>query len=193
MEQGYSRAVLAERARLSIKTIQRLESGQTVPRGHTLQQLAEALNLDIQDLTRFAAAAPAVTEETPPPPPFDPSAHTRLKYLNVSALLILLFPLGNLLPPLYHWWKYRHLPLIQSVGGAIVSFQILWTIFSALALIFAPFVLQLFPDSPITTTGSVIFTYLGCWISNMLATIAIATQIRAERWERLQKWLPHLL
>ena len=37
---GFSQELLAERSGVSLRTIQRVEQGETVPRGHTVQALA---------------------------------------------------------------------------------------------------------------------------------------------------------
>ena len=55
---GLSQEELAEAAQLNLRTIQRLEKGETLPRGFTLQALAHALALPIETLTAAAEAAP---------------------------------------------------------------------------------------------------------------------------------------
>ncbi|MBD2716908.1 helix-turn-helix transcriptional regulator [Microvirga sp. STR05] len=47
---GLSQEVLAEQAGISLRTIQRVEQGDTVPRGHTLLALASALQVPLQEL-----------------------------------------------------------------------------------------------------------------------------------------------
>ena len=42
---GFSQEVLAEQSGVSLRTIQRVEQGETMPRGHTVQALAAALSL----------------------------------------------------------------------------------------------------------------------------------------------------
>ncbi|MEJ7660639.1 MAG: helix-turn-helix transcriptional regulator [Hymenobacter sp.] len=44
---GWSQEALAEHANLSLRTIQRVEQGESVPRGHTMQQLAHALGVSL--------------------------------------------------------------------------------------------------------------------------------------------------
>ncbi|WP_345955012.1 helix-turn-helix transcriptional regulator [Mucilaginibacter sp. PAMB04168] len=48
-EKGYSQELLAQRTNLSLRTIQRIESGQTEPHGDTLQRLAASLDVNVAD------------------------------------------------------------------------------------------------------------------------------------------------
>ena len=63
---GLSQEMLAEQSGVSLRTIQRVEQGDTVPRGHTLQALAAALGVALDDFR----AAPV----TPPPAPLPAAA-----------------------------------------------------------------------------------------------------------------------
>ncbi|MBC6698740.1 helix-turn-helix domain-containing protein [Hymenobacter puniceus] len=58
---GLSQEVLAEQSGVSLRTIQRVEQGDTVPRGHTLLALATALQVPLEQLhaepTRVTSAA----------------------------------------------------------------------------------------------------------------------------------------
>lgn len=47
LQKGYSQEFLADSAKVSIRTLQRIEGGQTEPRGHTLIALADALDVAI--------------------------------------------------------------------------------------------------------------------------------------------------
>lgn len=69
---------LAERAGLSVRTIRRLESDDSIrPQGNTLRQLATALNLNTDEQETLAAAArgattPASAGDVAPPAPSAP-------------------------------------------------------------------------------------------------------------------------
>ena len=49
-KQGLSQELLAENSGLSLRTIQRIENGETEPRGDTLKRLAGTLNIAPDDL-----------------------------------------------------------------------------------------------------------------------------------------------
>jgi len=61
-EQGVTREQLAALARLSVRTVARVESDEVVPRADTLYQLAQALGMKLDDLL---TAAPRRGRGTP--------------------------------------------------------------------------------------------------------------------------------
>ncbi len=126
---GYTQAELAELASLSIRTIQRVESGQSIPKGHTLQVLAQALGVDTNQLQeeKFAASEEEAEE------------NLKLKLINLATLCFLGIPFGNLIVPFMLWQKYRVYALVDTVGRKILNFQIFWTLCTVLILIFSPF------------------------------------------------------
>lgn len=50
LKKGISQELLAEESGLSLRTIQRIESGQTEPRGDTLKRIASSLQATPDDL-----------------------------------------------------------------------------------------------------------------------------------------------
>ncbi|MBH8557678.1 helix-turn-helix domain-containing protein [Hymenobacter negativus] len=144
---GFSQELLAEQSGVSLRTIQRVEQGETVPRGHTIQALATALEVPLAALLTAPApvAEPAVglTLEPSPehPTPLLPVAPTSspqfpaepqvLQLLNLSALCLLVFPFLNLLVPYLLWRKHRHdTPHAAEVGRRVLGFQVLWQVAS---------------------------------------------------------------
>ncbi|MBX2873612.1 MAG: helix-turn-helix domain-containing protein [Saprospiraceae bacterium] len=128
-ELGYTQAELAEHTNLSIRTIQRVESGQSIPKGHTLQVLAQVLGVDKSELR----------QQEPGASPADSEENLKLKLINLATLCFLGIPFGNLVVPFILWEKYRIYPMVDKVGRKILNFQILWTICTVLMLIFSPF------------------------------------------------------
>lgn len=109
---GLSQESLAENARINLRTLQRIEAGDTIPRGETLRLLAQALDVPIETLT------PTLTEDI-----------TLLKILNISALGFWLVPFGNVLIPLGLWLYNRHrVAGVMELGKRILNFQITWSI-----------------------------------------------------------------
>jgi transcriptional regulator with XRE-family HTH domain len=66
---GWSQEALAEQSGVSLRTIQRVEQGDTVPRGHTVQALATALGVALDALREppitTTVVAPAVAPAAP--------------------------------------------------------------------------------------------------------------------------------
>ncbi len=102
---------LATRSGLSVRTIQRIESG-IIPKGYTLEALSKALDINKDDLL-------VVEKESI-------EFNTQLiKYINLSSILLLIIPLGSIIMPLIimHWKKE-----VNVITKKIVSIQIIWTI-----------------------------------------------------------------
>ena len=87
VRKGYAQEHLADSAGISLRTLQRIEGGQTEPRGHTLIALAQVLDVAIEDLMDFTKEENSGT----------------LHAINLSALAYWVFPLGNILLPLIIW------------------------------------------------------------------------------------------
>ncbi|MBO2011712.1 helix-turn-helix domain-containing protein [Hymenobacter negativus] len=142
---GLSQEELAEAAGLSLRTVQRLEKGESLPRGFTLQALATALELPVEALTSVAAeAAPQPAPPTAPEPilpeptastPVLPAAaapddgtpaYVALMYL--SAFSYILLPGANIVLPLLMRYHRRQVPEIQEAGSRLLNFELVWTL-----------------------------------------------------------------
>ncbi|WKN42172.1 helix-turn-helix domain-containing protein [Tunicatimonas pelagia] len=123
VQRGYSQEFLAESANISTRTLQRVEAGQTEPRGHTLIALAQALDIAVEDLMDFTKAENS----------------NILQAINLSALAYWAFPLGNIILPLILWIinkdKVRG---ANQFGKRQVLIQVGWTglIFLAYVMFF---------------------------------------------------------
>ena len=143
---GFSQELLAEQSGVSLRTIQRVEQGETAPRGHTMQALATALEVPLDALLTLSipvaesgAAPVAAPQSVTPPPPAAPGAASLplgpdsqlLQLLNLSALCLLVFPFLNLLVPYLLWRKHRHdTAHAAEVGRRVLGFQALWQVAS---------------------------------------------------------------
>ncbi len=110
---GFSQEELAERSGLSLRTVQRIENGETEPRGDSLKRLAGALGVTPNDLVEWAMQ----------------ENHHFLSSLNLSALTFLFFPLLGIIVPYILWSSKRDtVKGAERTGKEIVNFQITWTI-----------------------------------------------------------------
>ncbi|WP_215226616.1 DUF4870 domain-containing protein [Echinicola shivajiensis] len=119
---GISQELLADEAGLSLRTIQRIENGDSKPSGATCAKLAEALKVDPQVLLD--------------------SDHSKdiayLKKLSLSALSFILFPLLGILVPAILWvLKKDEIKNINEESKNLINFQITWV----LLLFLIPFIL----------------------------------------------------
>lgn len=118
---GLSQEQLAENSGLSLRTIQRIENGETEPRGETLKRLMNALEAAPDDLMDWN-----IIEDK-----------GFLTAMNLSALGFLFFPLLGILIPLILWIsKKDKVKNVNEMGKAILNFQITWTILIFLTYIF---------------------------------------------------------
>lgn len=124
-QKGLSQEVLAEKSGLSLRTIQRVENGETNPAGESLKRLSNALNVNPDELIDWA-----ITEDK-----------KYLTFLNLSALTFLFFPMLGILVPFILWSsKKGKIKNINKLGKDLINFQITWT----LILFFIPVIMFLF-------------------------------------------------
>ncbi|WP_128546809.1 helix-turn-helix domain-containing protein [Larkinella soli] len=113
--QGLSQEELADKASINLRTLQRIEQGQTEPRGQTLRLLAEALGVTPEELVEVRAE---VRRD-----------QATLQILNLSALSFWLIPFGNLIAPALLWWLKRDsVAEVRELGIRILNFQLTWTV-----------------------------------------------------------------
>ncbi len=110
---GFSQEELSEKSGLSLRTIQRIENGETEPRGDSLNRKANAFDVAPDEILDWA-----VYEDK-----------GLLTSLNLSALSFILFPLLGILIPLIIWIsKKDKVKDINKIAKDILNFQITWTI-----------------------------------------------------------------
>ncbi len=110
---GISQELLAEDSGLSLRTIQRIENNETVPRGDTLKRLAIALNTSPDEIVDWK-----IQED-----------QNYLTLMNLSALSFLFFPLLGIIIPLTMWmFKKDRLKNVNELGKSILNFQISWSL-----------------------------------------------------------------
>lgn len=108
---GFSQEELSAKSGLSLRTIQRIENGETEPRGDSLKRLSAAFNVNPDDLIDWT-----VLEDS-----------GFLTSLNLSALSFLVFPVLGIIVPLIIWIsrkdKVRNL---NGIAKDVLNFQITW-------------------------------------------------------------------
>ena len=113
---------LAERAKLSVRTIQRVESGQEL-KGHTLNALSKALGVSKDELISGKTTQ-------------DEMNWSLIKIINISSLFLIFIPLASIFIPLIiTWWKKAFNPITKQ----IITLQILWTCILPLMVLAASF------------------------------------------------------
>lgn len=117
---GISQELLAEESGLSLRTIQRIENNETIPRGDTLKRLAIALHTSPDEIVDWK-----IQED-----------RNYLTLMNLSAISFLFFPLLGIIIPLTMWMsKKDKLKNVNELGKSILNFQISWTLFLFLSYV----------------------------------------------------------
>lgn len=110
---GMSQELLAEESGLSLRTIQRIEKGDTNPTGESLKRLSNALNVNPDELIDWS-----IKEDK-----------SYLTFLNLSALTFLLFPLLGILVPFILWTSRKgKIKDINKLGKDLINFEITWNL-----------------------------------------------------------------
>ncbi|RYF77886.1 MAG: helix-turn-helix domain-containing protein [Cytophagaceae bacterium] len=120
-QKNLTQTELAQKSSLSLRTIQRIESG-AVPKGFTLRAISESLEVDSQSI--FHEVGQSVE---------------RAKLINLSALSGMIVPFADILVPLFLTYKTQD-PRNKEIGKRIVITQIALTIVLSLLMIICPFV-----------------------------------------------------
>ena len=117
---GLSQELLAENSGLSLRTVQRIENGETQPTGDSIKKLSSALNVTPNELIDWQI--------------IDDSK--ALLLLNLSQLSFIVFPVLGILIPLIIWTsKKDKIKDMDFVGKSILNFQITWTLLLFLVVI----------------------------------------------------------
>lgn len=177
---GFSQEQLSEESKLSLRTIQRIEKGESVPRGDTLIKLTQALGVTPDELLEWT----------------DIEDKGYLTLLNLSAISILIQPLLGIIIPLVMWiLKREKIKLVDDTGRKLISFQITWTLILYVILIiasegvFIPFNFNLLSKFPILITK---FSIIGLVILFLYLynVVLIILNIRKSQKGMKNKYLP---
>jgi len=181
-DKGFSQEGLAERSRISIRTIQRIEKGLSVGSAFTLNSLAKALGVETKELiSQESSNQPLGLDNT-----------DWLKLMNLSTLGVVVVPLSNIFIPAIIFWKTRNQEAVNRYGRRILSFQILWTLVTMVLMMIVPVILLLL-FKPLQGGGIPLAlpVYFISVILNVCVTIRIALAINAE--SNVMETIPNIL
>ena len=152
---GMSQELLAECSGLSLRTVQRIENGETQPTGDSIIKLSSALNVTPNELIDWQ-----IIED-----------NNVLLRLNLSQLGFLAFPLLGILIPLIIWTsKKDKIKDVDHIGKSILNFQISWTLllFSIVITIFITTKLELTKN---ISFAGILITFSGMYFLNFVVVI----------------------
>jgi len=166
VQKGMSQEFLAEESGLSLRTIQRIENGESNPTGESLKRLAHVLSVNPDEIIDWA-----IKEDK-----------KYLAFLNLSALTFLFFPLLGILVPFILWTsKKDKIKNINGLGRALVNFEITWTIL----LFFIPILLFAFSKTGLieNISLSTFFFIIGLlYLFNLITVLINTIRINNEKY-----------
>lgn len=110
---GLSQEQLAEESSLSLRTVQRIENGESIPRGDTLVRLSRALDVTPDELLEWE-----IIED-----------NTYVQLLNWSAVSFIIHPFLGIVIPVVMWiMKRGKVKFVDDSGRKIINFQISWAL-----------------------------------------------------------------
>jgi transcriptional regulator with XRE-family HTH domain len=135
IKNGFSQELLAEECKVSLRTIQRVENGITIPHGYTLSRLAKALHVSPDELVDWSKQ----------------EDKGQLNLLNLSALTLLINPFLGTIIPLALWITKRDkIEHLDETGKKLLNFQItLLMLISIVIILFIATVVIFKPDEVI--------------------------------------------
>ena len=152
---GISQELLADNSGLSLRTIQRIENGETQPTGDSIRKLSNSLNVTPNELMDWQ-----IIED-----------NNTLLLLNLSQLGFLAFPLLGILIPLIIWTsKKDKIKDVEQVGKSILNFQISWTLLLFLMAIFIFITVKLELQMGISF-ASILIAVSGMYLINIIVVL----------------------
>lgn len=152
---GTTQELLAENSGLSLRTVQRIENGETKPTGDSIKRLSSALNVTPNELIDWQ-----IIEDS-----------KALLLLNLSQLGFIAFPLLGILIPLIIWSsKKDKIKDIDYVGKSILNFQISWTLL-LFSIIISLFIISKLELINISFAG-ILITISAMYFLNFLVVIS---------------------
>lgn len=165
IQKGMSQEFLAEESGLSLRTIQRIENGESNPTGESLKRIASALNVTPDEIMDWS-----IKEDK-----------KYLTFLNLSALTFLFFPLLGILIPFILWTsKKDKIKNINRLGRALINFEITWT----MLLFFIPAVLFILSKTGLlqNISMSTFFVVIGLlYLFNLISILMNTIRITNEK------------
>jgi len=151
LQKGMTQEELAASAYTSVRTIQRIENGEVIPRAYTLQSIASVLEVDFEELMNCDQSNSEDIQLT--------KSNVWLSILHLSGLFILLFP------PLIIWiWKKDQVEDLREHGIDVINFQL-----SVLILLIPSSILA----ALLITIPIVIFLGIGSTVIILVNTIKV--------------------
>lgn len=136
-QKGLTQEELADMANITVRTVQRIESGQTIPRAFTLKSLEQALGTDFNSFTDQPPNQYPLTGSVTNNDQVEQANEKHfLQMLCLSCFAFLVIPFVHFLVPSYILKKYNNASSSTiALARKIIKRQIYWTIALSLVLL----------------------------------------------------------
>ena len=137
-QQNLTQEELSEKSGISVRTIQRIESG-TEPKGHTLKTLSKTLEISVDDLLnkKLEVLVEDTTEKSIKNSEIESQInYQKVKMINLSSVLFVLLPPLNILVPLILSYSLKQK---NQLTKQLIYLQILWTILAPIVFMLGIF------------------------------------------------------
>ncbi|MUP44725.1 DUF4870 domain-containing protein [Gramella sp. BOM4] len=143
---GYTQKELSQKTNVTVRTIQRIEKGETEPHLQTVKLLATALEIEVEDLL-------------PLDNPKNENIQTKwLLLMHATPFVGFVLPFFNVFIPLFLWIHKRDdNPVYYEHGRKVINFQISMMLYFVVAMLLALFFGHLFPFSSRGGSVAIIF------------------------------------
>ena len=129
MKNGFSQHQLAESAGVSLRTVQRMENAEAIPRMDTVKRLFQIFGLSPDEVFDWTK-----TEDK-----------QYLIWMNLSGLAFLLIPLLGVILPIVMWMSRKDkITGVNEQGRALVNFQLTWALVYYLWATFSDWIIGYF-------------------------------------------------
>lgn len=157
---GYTQEYLSEQTTVGVRTIQRIEKGETQPHLQTVKLLAVGLDIEVNDLLPIDN------------PNEEDIQRKWMLLLHGIPFLGLIIPFGNILFPLFLWiHKSNDNKTYEDHGRAVVNFHCSITLYFIISLLlFFPF-----PGYNFFLTGLVVLFGIVFTIKNIMSALSTGT------------------
>jgi transcriptional regulator with XRE-family HTH domain len=129
---GLTQEELAERTNLNVRTIQRIESGEVDPRSYTLNLLADALGVELEEFTRETMPKSETSKQTV-------NKSQWLALLHLSGLLTFLFP-----PLIIYIFKKEEIPEMKTHFNDVFNFQLSMILYILISVVLVVIIIGVF-------------------------------------------------
>ncbi len=113
-QKGLSQEAVSDMAKINLRTLQRIEKGETEPHGHTLRILCEVLEINVEELLDYGKK----------------EDKSFLIYVHLFVMAGIVIPLGDIIIPMILWLANKNKVVsLDEQGKNILNFRIVWTFF----------------------------------------------------------------